>query len=99
MLTLELLFIAVGRGVNPGPRRRLWSAQLLGKLTAVLGGVGVVGASMVGLAVILGVARPVAIVVVMLYRLFSLWMPTLAGVALVSYLEHRGKLGALKVPS
>lgn len=90
MLTLELLFMAAGRGVNPLVLAAGYGVpQLLGKLTVVLGGVGVVEASMVGLFVILGVARPVAVVVVIVYRLFSFWMPTLAGVALVPYLEHR----------
>ncbi len=89
MLTLELLFIAAGHGVNPLVLVAGYGVpQLLGKVTVVLGGVGVVEASMVGLFVILGVARPVAVVVVIVYRLFSFWMPTLAGVALVPYLEH-----------
>jgi hypothetical protein len=91
MLTLELLFLAAGHGVNPLVLIAGYGVpQLLGKLTVVLGGVGVVEASMVGLFVILGVDRPVAVVVVIVYRLFSFWMPTLAGVALVPYLEHRG---------
>lgn len=90
MLALELLFMAAGRAVNPLLLVAGYGVpQLLGKLTVVLGGVGVVEASMVGLFVILGVARPVAVVVVIVYRLFSFWMPTLAGVALVPYLEHR----------
>jgi glycosyltransferase 2 family protein len=90
MLTLELLFIAAGHGVNPLVLIAGYGVpQLLGKLTVVLGGVGVVEASMVGLFVILGVARPVTVVVVIVYRLLAFWIPTLAGVALVPYLEHR----------
>lgn len=90
MLTLELLFVAAGRGVNPLVLIAGYGVpQLLGKLTVVLGGVGVVEASMAALFGVLGVATPVAIVVVIVYRLVSFWMPTLAGVALVPYLEHR----------
>jgi uncharacterized protein (TIRG00374 family) len=91
MLTLDLLFLAAGRGVNPLVLIAGYGVpQLLGKLTVVLGGVGVVEASMVALFVILGVAKPVAVVAVIVYRLISFWIPTLAGVALVPYLEHRG---------
>jgi glycosyltransferase 2 family protein len=38
---------------------------------------------------ILGVPTAVAVVVVLVYRLISFWLPTLAGIALVPYLEHR----------
>lgn len=90
MLTLELLFLSAGHSVNPLVLIAGYGVpQLLGKVTVVLGGVGVVEASMVGLFGILGVATPVAVVVVIVYRLFSFWIPTLAGVALVPYLEHR----------
>jgi uncharacterized protein (TIRG00374 family) len=55
----------------------------------ILGGVGVVETTMVGLYAVLGVPTTIAVVVVLVYRLFSFWMPTLAGIALVPYLEHR----------
>ena len=38
------------------------------------------------------VPTTIAVIVVLVYRLFSFWMPTLAGIALVPYLEH-GKHG------
>ena len=63
--------------------------QLVGKLTMILGGVGVVETTMVGLYAALGVPTTIAVIVVLVYRLFSFWMPTLAGIALVLYLEHR----------
>jgi uncharacterized protein (TIRG00374 family) len=44
---------------------------------------------MVGLYGTLGVPTPISVVVVLVYRLFSFWMPTLAGIALMPYLEHR----------
>ena len=36
----------------------------------------------------LGVPAPIVLIVVLVYRLFSFWLPTLAGIALVPYLEH-----------
>ena len=63
--------------------------QLLGKLTVILGGVGVVETTMVALYGALGVPAAIGVVVVLVYRLFSFWIPTLAGIALVPYLEHR----------
>jgi uncharacterized protein (TIRG00374 family) len=62
--------------------------QLLGKLTVILGGIGVVESTMVALYAALGVPAPIALVVVLVYRLFSFWLPTLAGIELVPYLEH-----------
>ena len=59
-----------------------------GKLTVMLGGVGVVEASMVGLYALLGAPRATAVVVVLAYRLFSFWLPTLVGIALIPYLER-----------
>jgi len=62
--------------------------EILGKLTLILSGAGVVEASMVGLYALLGAPRPTAVVVVLAYRLFSFWLPTLVGIALIPYLER-----------
>ncbi len=43
---------------------------------------------MVGLYATLGVSRPIAVVVVLTYRLLSFWLPTLAAVALATYFER-----------
>jgi uncharacterized membrane protein YbhN (UPF0104 family) len=43
---------------------------------------------MIGLYDILGVAKPIAVIVVLGYRLLSFWLPTLAGIALATYFEH-----------
>jgi len=43
---------------------------------------------MVGLYGALGVPRPIAVVVVLAYRLLSFWLPTLAGIAFATYFEH-----------
>jgi len=89
MLTLEFLFLAAGHGVTIAVLVAGYGVpQLLGKLTVILGGVGVVEATMVGLYSTLGVPRPIAVVVVLAYRLLSFWLPTLAGVALATYFER-----------
>ena len=43
---------------------------------------------MVGLYVLLGTPRPIAVIAVLAYRLLSFWIPTLAGLALIPYLER-----------
>jgi glycosyltransferase 2 family protein len=89
MLTLAFLFLAAGHGVTIASLVAGYGVpQLLGKLTLILGGVGVVEAGMVGLYATLGVPRPIAVVVVLTYRLLSFWLPTLAGVALATYFER-----------
>lgn len=90
MMTLGFLFLAAGYHVNPAVLVAGYGVpQLLGKLTVILGGIGVVESSMVGLYAILGVPKAGAIVVVLGYRLLSFWLPTLVGIALVPYLERR----------
>jgi glycosyltransferase 2 family protein len=89
MLTLALLFLAAGHGVNiPVLVAGYGVPQLLGKLTVILGGIGIVEATMIGLYATLGVPRPIAVIVVLGYRLLSFWLPTLAGIALATYFEH-----------
>ncbi|MBZ5609219.1 MAG: flippase-like domain-containing protein [Acidobacteriia bacterium] len=90
MLTLAFLFLSAGHGVNLLVLVAGYGVpQLLGKLTIILGGVGVVETTMVGLYAALGVPAAITVVVVLVYRLFSFWMPTLVGIALVPYLEHQ----------
>ncbi len=89
MLTLAFLFLAAGHGVNIAVLVAGYGVpQLLGKLTVILGGIGVVEATMIGLYDTMGVPRPIAVVVVLGYRLLSFWLPTLAGIALATYFEH-----------
>ena len=75
---IDLAILVAGYGIP----------QLLGKLTVILGGVGVVEASMVGLYTLFGAPKPSAVVAVLAYRLFSFWIPTLVGIALIPYLEQ-----------
>jgi len=94
MLTLAFLFLSAGHGVSLLVLVAGYGVpQLLGKLTVILGGIGVVETTMVGLYSILGVPTAIAVVVVLAYRLVSFWLPTLAGIALVPYLEHRKDTG------
>lgn len=44
---------------------------------------------MVGLYTLLGAPKASAVVVVLGYRFFSFWIPTMVGIALIPYLEHR----------
>jgi glycosyltransferase 2 family protein len=89
MLTLAFLFLSAGHGVSVRVLIAGFGVpQLLGKLTVILGGIGVVETTMVGLYAALGVPAPIAVVVVLVYRLFSFWLPTFAGVALVLCFEH-----------
>jgi glycosyltransferase 2 family protein len=90
MLTLAFLFLSAGHGVSLLVLLAGYGVpQLLGKLTVILGGVGVVETTMVGLYSILGVPAAITLVVVLVYRLFSFWTPTFIGIALVPYLEQR----------
>lgn len=90
MLTLAFLFLAAGHGVSLLVLVAGYGVpQLLGKLTVILGGIGVVETTMVGLYGALGVPLSISVVVVLVYRLFSFWLPTLAGIALVPYFEQR----------
>ena len=89
MLTLDFLFLAAGHPIRFAVLVAGYGIpQLLGKLTVILGGVGVVEASMAGLYALLGVPRPISVVVVLAYRLLSFWLPTLVGIASIPYLER-----------
>lgn len=87
MLTLGFLFLAAGNRMNAVLLLAGYGVpQLVGKLTVILGGAGVVETAMVALYVLLGVPKPTAIVAVLGYRLFSFWLPTFSGIALVPVL-------------
>jgi glycosyltransferase 2 family protein len=90
MLTLGLLFWGAGYRINMAILVAWYGIpQLLGKVTVILGGVGVVEASMVGLYTLFGAPKPRAVIAVLAYRLFSFWLPTLVGLAVIPYLGRR----------
>ena len=91
MLTLKFMFIAAGHNVNPGVLFAGYSLPLiLGKMAFLFpGGVGVIEGSMVALCESLNVPDAVCVVVILGYRLFSFWLPTLLGFAAAAYLSGR----------
>ena len=96
MLTLYFMFVAAGHTVRPEILLAGYGLPLiLGKMAFLLpGGVGVIEASMVALFNSLQVPNAVSVVVILGYRLFSFWLPTLLGFVAAAYLS--GKLPGSK---
>jgi uncharacterized membrane protein YbhN (UPF0104 family) len=89
MLTLYLVFIAAGHRVSPAVLLAGYGLPLLlGKAPLLPGGVGIVESTMAALYTSLGVPNAVAVVVILIYRFFSFWLPTLVGFPLAPYLHH-----------
>ncbi len=89
MLTLYLVFVAAGHRVSPSVLLAGYALPLLlGKTPLLPGGVGIVESTMVALYTGLGVPNAVAVVVVLIYRFFSFWLPSLLGFPLILYLQH-----------
>lgn len=90
MLTLYLFFIAAGYPVGPGILVVGYGFPLLlGKMAFLLpGGIGVVESTMAALYTGLGVPSSIAVVVVLSYRVFSFWIPTLIGFPIAFYLQR-----------
>jgi uncharacterized membrane protein YbhN (UPF0104 family) len=87
MLSLYFLFVAAGHAVSPGVLLAGYGLPLLlGKVTFLPGGVGIVEGTMAALYDGLGVPDGVTVVVVLTYRVLSFWLPTLLGFPLVSCL-------------
>jgi uncharacterized protein (TIRG00374 family) len=91
MLTLYFLFMAAGYNVSLGVLFAGYGLPLiLGKMAFLLpGGVGVIEGSMVALYDSLRVPNAVSVVVILGYRLFSFWLPTLLGFAAATYLSGK----------
>jgi uncharacterized protein (TIRG00374 family) len=88
MLTLYFLFIAAGHGVGPGILLLGYGLpQLLGKVTFLPGGVGVVEGSMAAMYTSLGVPDPISVTVILSYRVISFWLPSAIGFLLIPYLK------------
>lgn len=62
--------------------------KLLGRITFVPGGIGVIEGGMVGLYVALGVNAPQAVVAVLAYRALAFWVPMLLGLPVAAVLQH-----------
>jgi len=89
MLTLYLLFVAAGHAVNPGLILAGYGLTLLvAKFTFLPGGIGVVEGGMAAMYTAIGVPHAVTVVVVIVYRILSFWLPSLLGFPLFFYLER-----------
>lgn len=90
MLTLYFIFIAVGYAVHPSVLMSGYGlAFLLGKVTFLFpGGVGVIESGMVAIYTNLGIPGSISVVVILSYRLFSFWIPSLLGFAVTGYLQR-----------
>jgi len=89
MLTLYSLFIAAGHAVSPGVLLAGYGLPLLlGKVTFLPGGVGIVEGTMAALYDGLRVPDGVTVVVILTYRVLSFWLPTLLGFPLIPYLQR-----------
>ncbi|HOU13132.1 MAG TPA: lysylphosphatidylglycerol synthase transmembrane domain-containing protein [Anaerolineae bacterium] len=89
MATLFLLFIAAGHAVSPGILLTGYGLPLLlGKVTFLPGGVGIVEGTMAALYNGLGVPNAVTVLVILAYRIISFWVPTVLGFPLVIYLQR-----------
>ena len=86
--TLYILFIAAGYDVSLGILFAGYGLPfILGKMAFLFpGGVGVMESSMVALYDSLQVPNDISVVVILGYRLFSFWLPTLLGFAAAAYL-------------
>ena len=91
MLTLYFMFIAAGHNVSLGILFAGYGLTLIvGKVAFMFpGGVGVIEGSMVALFDSLQVPDGVSVVVILGYRLFSFWLPTLLGFAAAAYLSGK----------
>ncbi len=89
MLTLYFMFIAAGYDVNLGVLFAGYGLPfMLAKVAFILpGGVGVVEGSMVAIYSSLNVPSAVSVVVILGYRLFSFWLPTLLGFVAAAFLR------------
>lgn len=90
MLTLFLIFVAARHTVSAGVLLAGYALPvLLGRISILPGGLGILEATMITLYSGLGVPATVAILVVLSYRLLSFWLPTFIGFPLIAYLQHR----------
>jgi uncharacterized protein (TIRG00374 family) len=91
MLTLYFFFIAAGHPVRPSILLVGYGLPLLLGKTAFLipGGVGIVESTMAALYTGLGVPGPIVVVVILSYRMFSFWIPTLIGFPIAFYLQKK----------
>lgn len=88
VLTIYFLFLAANNRVSLGMLLTGYGLPiLLGKVSFLPGGVGIVEATMTAIYTSLSVSNHVAVVVILGYRLISFWLPLLIGAPLAIYLQ------------
>jgi uncharacterized protein (TIRG00374 family) len=95
MLTIYFIFLAVGHRVPFGVLLTGYGLPLLlGKMAFVVpGGIGVIESTMTALYTSLGVANSEAVIVVLVYRLISFWLPLILGFPMILILQRKDKEG------
>jgi uncharacterized protein (TIRG00374 family) len=91
MLTLYFLFVAAGHNVSLGVLFAGYGLPfILGKMAFMFpGGVGVIEGGMMAMYDSLKVPNEISVVVILGYRLFSFWLPSLLGFAAAAYLSGK----------
>lgn len=99
LLTLAALFHATGYRVQPATVLAGYGLPLvLGKLTVLPGGIGVVEGAMAALYEGLRVPRGTAVVVILAYRVVSFWLPLVLGLPLAAYFRRARAVPRLTAP-
>ncbi len=93
MSALFLLFLAAGIKITLGMLLSGYALPLLlGKIAFILpGGVGVVETSMIAIFSGMGVPPATAVIVVLVFRLLTFWIPTIAGFPIAAFLLNHNQ--------
>jgi uncharacterized protein (TIRG00374 family) len=92
ILTLYAVFLAAGQTISFGVLLTGYGLPLLlGKVSFLPGGLGIVEATMTAIYTSLGVSSAVVVVVILGYRVLSFWIPTLFGFPMAAYLQATTK--------
>ena len=90
MLSLYFIFLAAGNTIDPIVLITGYSVSFLLRIAAffIPGGVGVVESGMVAIYFSMGIPTSLSVVVILVYRLFSFWLPSIIGFAVIEYLKR-----------
>lgn len=90
IMTLYLIFLSAGYKVTFGILFAGYGLPMLfGKMAFLIpGGVGIIEGSMAALYTTMGVPVPITVVVILIYRIISFWIPTILGFPLAFYLQQ-----------
>ena len=90
ILSIFFLFLAAGRGIEPGALLAGYGLpHLVGNASLVPGGIGVVEGTMVAFFNGRGIPTPATAVVVLGYRALNFWIPLGGGLPLAAWLERK----------